>query len=353
MPELDVSQLKNAVGNQLENAVGFEIKPGDLEKAKQKISKIIEEDIEKAKSDLEKKLGTDIKDEMKQGEIKNNLEKNIDSFPEEAPTAPALDAPVAQPKEEGPTAPSEPAEETETPPESQPADKPKIPPEDPDQKKPAVPAESPTEPKPETPAPKGGEYGDLAKQDTGSPKDKKEKPNIPDKKENKPEKKGISKKKGAKNMATSLARNKRDDKLKKKREEEDKEKKTDKKSGEQTEKKPFPLSHFAIWLILALIADLISLIPYVGLIASWPFALAFGIYKWYKKLKFKLLTSALDAAIEAMFSSLPANTADVLATYALNKTKNLDKKSGTLGKIAKMKTKGMGKMAKLAEKVKK
>ncbi len=83
----------------------------------------------------------------------------------------------------------------------------------------------------------------------------------------------------------------------------------------------FPKGTFAVWLLFAGASDLISLIPYVGLVASWPFAITFLLYKnlTNKKLSKTTMVSIADFFAEGVFSSIPANTADVLITYMMSK----------------------------------
>ena len=83
----------------------------------------------------------------------------------------------------------------------------------------------------------------------------------------------------------------------------------------------FPKGTFTLWLLFAGASDLISLIPYVGLVASWPFAITFLLYKnlTNKKLSKTTMVSIGDFFVEGLFSSIPANTADVLITYGMSK----------------------------------
>ncbi|HLD70742.1 MAG TPA: hypothetical protein VI937_02580 [Negativicutes bacterium] len=85
----------------------------------------------------------------------------------------------------------------------------------------------------------------------------------------------------------------------------------------------FGIFAFFIWLIIAIICDIFSLIPYIGLIFSWPFAGAFFVYKWFKGFKRSniFLMSGFNIVLEGIFSTLPASTADVVATYLMAKAK--------------------------------
>ncbi len=83
----------------------------------------------------------------------------------------------------------------------------------------------------------------------------------------------------------------------------------------------FGLLAFFIWLIIAILCDIFSIIPHIGLIFSWPFAGAFFAYKWFKGFKRSniFLISGLDVFLEGIFSTLPVSTADVIATYLMAK----------------------------------
>jgi hypothetical protein len=81
----------------------------------------------------------------------------------------------------------------------------------------------------------------------------------------------------------------------------------------------FGLIPAILWLSLAVVTDLLSLIPYLGLLFSWPFAGLFFIYKYLKgfgavRIGFTTLT---DFVGEGLLSSLPMNTLDVLLTYSM------------------------------------
>jgi len=80
---------------------------------------------------------------------------------------------------------------------------------------------------------------------------------------------------------------------------------------------------FIFWLFTAIICDFLSLIPYIGLIFSWPFAAAFFIYKLMNGLSFgkSAMVTAIDFLGEGILSTLPVNTADVIITYFLSKSK--------------------------------
>lgn len=113
---------------------------------------------------------------------------------------------------------------------------------------------------------------------------------------------------------------------------------------QENQKDKFPFVEFLLWLLGAAVADLISLIPYLGALVSLPFAGFFLLYKTMKGLNMKkaLLTSGLDAVAEAIFSTLPANLADVIITYAWTKGENALAKTGAvagkIGQIGKSKT---------------
>ena len=85
--------------------------------------------------------------------------------------------------------------------------------------------------------------------------------------------------------------------------------------------KKFGMFAFLIWLSLAIISDLFSLIPYIGLIFSWPFAFFFFLFKWKRGINFGkiFLTTGFDILAEGIFSTLPANTADVIFTYFMSR----------------------------------
>ncbi|MEK7147073.1 MAG: hypothetical protein AAB772_02345 [Patescibacteria group bacterium] len=107
---------------------------------------------------------------------------------------------------------------------------------------------------------------------------------------------------------------------------------------EEDKKDKFPFVEFLLWFLGAGVADLISLIPYLGALVSIPFGLAFLLYKTMKGINMKkaLLTSGLDVAVEAIFSTLPANLADVIITYAWTRGEGALAKTGAVtGKIAK------------------
>lgn len=77
---------------------------------------------------------------------------------------------------------------------------------------------------------------------------------------------------------------------------------------------------FAAWLVGAICADILSLIPYIGLIFSWPFAAFFWLYKIFTGQNFSAyLVTGADFALEGVFSTIPANTLDVIATYFISK----------------------------------
>ncbi|PJA89686.1 MAG: hypothetical protein CO137_02890 [Candidatus Magasanikbacteria bacterium CG_4_9_14_3_um_filter_32_9] len=102
-----------------------------------------------------------------------------------------------------------------------------------------------------------------------------------------------------------------------KTEKEEKEKKNKEKEG----KKEFTNIELIVWLPCAIIADIISIIPYVGLVVSWPFGFSFFIFKLVKKFNRSSVVaiSGLDTILEGFLSTIPANTADVLMTYSLSK----------------------------------
>lgn len=113
-------------------------------------------------------------------------------------------------------------------------------------------------------------------------------------------------------------------KVKAEQEQQEKQKKEKKRKKAGT----IPTVAFILWLSLAAVTDLISLIPYLGLIASWPFTIFFGLYKWIKNLKGKTiaLTTSIAFLIEGFFSPLPGNILDVIVTYSASKAKEIENK---------------------------
>lgn len=83
----------------------------------------------------------------------------------------------------------------------------------------------------------------------------------------------------------------------------------------------FPLVEFLLWLGFAIVADIFSLIPWLGALISEPFEGGFLLYKALKGLNLKktVWATIFAAVLEAIFSTLPACTADVVATYFLSK----------------------------------
>lgn len=77
---------------------------------------------------------------------------------------------------------------------------------------------------------------------------------------------------------------------------------------------------FICWIVLAIMCDIFSVIPYIGLIASWPFAAIFGIYKWRIGIKKTqaAATTAMDFIFEGFLSTLPVSTLDVIVTFILS-----------------------------------
>ncbi len=92
---------------------------------------------------------------------------------------------------------------------------------------------------------------------------------------------------------------------------------------------------FLLWLGFAIVTDILSLLPYVGVAASWPFAALFTIYKWMAGLNFKktVFASVGDFLFEGLFSTLPANTLDVLVTYILSRAEKVVAKAGPAGEL--------------------
>jgi hypothetical protein len=102
---------------------------------------------------------------------------------------------------------------------------------------------------------------------------------------------------------------------------------------EKTQKKgrkgKMGIASFVLWLSIAIVTDVLSIVPYVGVIISWPFALFFGAYKWMTGIKksVAVTTTALDFLAEGILSTLPANTLDVIITFiASNTLSKLEKK---------------------------
>ncbi|MCF6276762.1 MAG: hypothetical protein L3J07_02850 [Candidatus Magasanikbacteria bacterium] len=96
-----------------------------------------------------------------------------------------------------------------------------------------------------------------------------------------------------------------------------------KEKKEKEGKKEFTNIELIVWLPCAIAADIASIIPYVGLVISWPFGISFFIFKWVKKFNKSttVMVSGLDVILEGFFSTIPANTADVLITYSISKAK--------------------------------
>lgn len=84
--------------------------------------------------------------------------------------------------------------------------------------------------------------------------------------------------------------------------------------------------YFLCWLLLAIITDLLSLIPYIGMLFSYPFAALFGIYKWYFGISFKKtgFVTGADFLAEGVFSTIPANTMDVILTFMISASEGKD-----------------------------
>ena len=75
---------------------------------------------------------------------------------------------------------------------------------------------------------------------------------------------------------------------------------------------------FVVWLIGAIIADLLGFIPLIGILPHWAFAIAFSIYKFFSGQKSSTyLVSVFD--ILAGELPLPVNVTDVVATYFMSK----------------------------------
>ena len=95
----------------------------------------------------------------------------------------------------------------------------------------------------------------------------------------------------------------------------------------QTGRGVFSLPELIFWLLAAVTCDILSLIPYVGLIFSWPFATAFLFYKWMKgMLRYGIWASIGDFLAETILSTLPGNTADVIITYLIYKAQKIVEK---------------------------
>ncbi len=99
--------------------------------------------------------------------------------------------------------------------------------------------------------------------------------------------------------------------------------KSDEQSQEQGKsksgKKKFTWVEFCLWLLGAVVADVMSLIPYVGIVVSWPFSFMFFIFKWAKGLtgvKNAVVTIG-DFVAEGFLSTLPANILDVVLTFLM------------------------------------
>jgi len=125
---------------------------------------------------------------------------------------------------------------------------------------------------------------------------------------------------------------------------EKKDKEKERKQEKQQEAKEMGLLDFTVWMIIAIICDVFSIILLIGLIFSWPFAIAFGIYKLRNGIKKEaaIAVTALDIIVEGVFSALPANTLDVVVTYIL-----LNNKIAQKGlEIASKKGKGSNKTSK-------
>ena len=99
------------------------------------------------------------------------------------------------------------------------------------------------------------------------------------------------------------------------------------------------LVEFLLWFTAAGVVDILSLIPYVGVIASWPFIGFFFLYKWMRGLNFKrtFWASLGGFSFETLFSTLPAALADVSVTFALYMASEAASKlpGGATGKIIK------------------
>ncbi|MBI2591730.1 MAG: hypothetical protein HYW34_03580 [Candidatus Brennerbacteria bacterium] len=113
---------------------------------------------------------------------------------------------------------------------------------------------------------------------------------------------------------------------------------------QEDKKDEFPFIEFLLWLLGAFVSDFISLIPYAGVLVSWPFAAFFTLYKIMKGINYKkvLLGSGVDFVAEGVFSTLPANIADVVLTYVLVKGGDALEKTGITEKIKKQTTKKIG-----------
>lgn len=164
--------------------------------------------------------------------------------------------------------------------------------------------------------------GGMARADTGdiSPKKKEgEKPESEETKQKQQEQDG-------KEMDRQKMREKRAQQKKEKKEKAAEEAVSTKETAEKEVGKMSPMA-FMFWIFLAIMCDVGSLIPYVGLIFSWPFAAAFAAYKWIKKIKKEvaIATTALDFILEGILSTLPVNTIDVILTFVVSNSKTVRK----------------------------
>lgn len=105
---------------------------------------------------------------------------------------------------------------------------------------------------------------------------------------------------------------------------------TTKKDEEKKKDKQMPILYFFLWLFLGVLTDLLSLIPYVGIIFSWPFALCFGVYKFMSGLNWRktMIFSAMDIIAETIFSTVPACTLDVILTFVASRQKKITMPGG-------------------------
>ncbi len=82
------------------------------------------------------------------------------------------------------------------------------------------------------------------------------------------------------------------------------------------------LAQMFLWLFFAILSDILSLVPVIGIIFSWPFVVCFAAYKWFRLKKGStLIVSGMVFLAEGFFSSLPACTLDVVLTYMMSRKK--------------------------------
>lgn len=95
----------------------------------------------------------------------------------------------------------------------------------------------------------------------------------------------------------------------------------------------FAESEFILWLLGAVIADILSLVPYLGAPIGWLFNFLFWLFLATKGLSLKKATIGLGLSelAETLLSTLPACIAYVVAIYGREKAGQVLKK--TTGKI--------------------